>query len=125
MGAKKENQKVIDAQDAFALAHAMTQAGRLESLEHTHVVFMQSFTHSQMTQLMPAQIKAVEMADCHFRALMPCIVRGGLMPMTIHREAFVIRQFGDVLQTIRQRGGGDEGEVHVAGQITTAFVGQT
>ena len=61
------------------------------------------------------------MAHSHLRAFVPGIVRGGLVPMPILREALIIGQLGNIGQTVVERriGGREQREVHIPDHIAT------
>ena len=93
-----ERGPVIDQQHAAALGHFLAQARGLEPFEHGHLVLMQALAHGEMAQLMAAQVQTVAVADGHFDALVPGIVRGGSVPVGVQREAVVAGQFRQVRQ---------------------------
>ena len=86
-------------------------------------MFVETLAHGQVAQLMAAQVQAVEVADGHLHALVPGVVGGGLVPVAVEGEAFILGQFGQMFQPVGQRGGGQQRAVHVAGQVEAARAG--
>ena len=86
-------------------------------------MFVETLAHGQVAQLMAAQVQAVEVADGHLHALVPGVVGGGLVPVAVEGEAFIPGQFGQMFQPVGQRGGGQQGAVHIAGQVEAARAG--